>query len=417
MAHQTDVLVVGGGATGAGVARDLALRGVDVTLADRGGLSSGTTGRSHGLLHSGARYAEADEAGARECIAENRILRDIAGHCLGDTGGLFVQLSADDPTYFDEKLAACRKYDIDAVAVSGSEARRRVPGLADDVERAMVVPDAVIYPSRLVAANAADVERHGGTVLTNAPLEALTVEDGRIAGARLGGDSGVDVDATYVVNATGAWAGRVGEMAGVDVEMRPTKGVMVAVDYADLGPVLNRCRPPADGDIVVPHRDQVVLGTTSAVVDDPDDYPRRDEEVERMFAECGDMLPAVRDRDPIRSWWGVRPLYAPDETARGSRSDGVGEARGISRGFFVLDHADEGVENFASIVGGKLTTYRLMAERTADLVADRLGVDEPCRTADEPLPGAAEVAELDGFVDRYAALSPSDEDVVTGSRV
>jgi glycerol-3-phosphate dehydrogenase len=414
MTHRTGVLVIGGGATGAGVARDLSMRGVDVTLADRGGLSSGTTGRSHGLLHSGARYAEADEVGARECIAENRILREIAGHCVGDTGGLFVQLTADDADYFDRKLAACREYGIPAEEITGDEARERVPDLSADVERAMVVPDGVVYPSRLVAANAADVERHGGTVLKNAPVESMTVEDGRLTGVRLGGDADTDVDATYVVNATGAWAGHVGEMAGVDVEMRPTRGVMVAVDYADLGPVLNRCRNPADGDIIIPHDDQVVLGTTSIVVDDPDDYPTEDEEVERMFVECGDMLPAVRDCETIRTWWGVRPLYAPDEASRGSESDGEGANRGISRGFFVLDHGDEGVENFASVVGGKLTSYRLMAEETADLVADRLGVDEPCRTADEPLPGADDPGTLDGFVASYEALSPTDEDVVAG---
>jgi glycerol-3-phosphate dehydrogenase len=130
-----------------------------------------------------------------------------------------------------------------------------------------------------------------------------------------------------------------------------------------------------------------------------------------MFDECGDMLPAVRECETIRAWWGVRPLYAPDEDARGSQSGGQGANRGISRGFFVLDHADE-VENFASVVGGKLTSYRLMAEQTADLVADRLGVDEPCRTAEEPLPGANDPSTLDQFVSTYDAVSPTDEDVV-----
>jgi glycerol-3-phosphate dehydrogenase len=412
MTHRTDVLVIGGGATGAGVARDLALRGVEVTLADRGGLSSGTTGRSHGLLHSGARYAESDEAGARECIAESETLRSVAGGCVADTGGLFVQLAGDDPDYFDAKRDACREYGIGSEVVGAEAARRRVPDLADDVERAMVVPDGVVYPSRLVAANAADVERHGGTVLTDAPVESMTVADGRVERVRLGGAADGTVEATWVVNATGAWAGRIGEMAGVEVAMRPTRGVMVSVAYPDLGPVLNRCRPPADGDIVVPHADQAVLGTTSVVVDDPDDYPTDEAEVERTFAECGAMLPVVHDCAVLRTWWGVRPLYAPDEDGRGSTSGGEGEARGISRGFFVLDHADDGVENLASVVGGKLTTYRLMAERTADLVADRLGVDDPCRTATEPLPGADDPATLDGFVASYGARSPTDEDVV-----
>jgi glycerol-3-phosphate dehydrogenase len=204
----------------------------------------------------------------------------------------------------------------------------------------------------------------------------------------------------------------VTEKAGVDVEMRPTAGVMVSVDYPDLGPVLNRCRDPSDGDIIIPHDDQAVLGTTSVVVDDPDDYPKDHAEVELMFDECGDMLPAVRDSEVVRTWWGVRPLYAPDEDARGSASGGKGANRGISRGFFVLDHANDDVENFTSVVGGKLTSYRLMAEKTADLVADRLGVDEPCRTAEATLPGANDPTELNRFVSTYDAVSPTDEDVV-----
>ena len=137
MTSETDVLVVGGGATGAGIARDLSLRGVDVTLVDRGGLSSGTSGRSHGLLHSGARYAEADAVGAEECIAENQIVRDIAGECIRDTGGLFVQLAEDDPEYFEAKRDACAEIGIPAEELDGAEARELVPDLSPETERAM----------------------------------------------------------------------------------------------------------------------------------------------------------------------------------------------------------------------------------------------------------------------------------------
>ncbi|SEO82760.1 glycerol-3-phosphate dehydrogenase [Halogranum amylolyticum] len=402
---ETTVLVVGGGATGVGVARDLAMRGVDVTLVERGGLSSGTSGRSHGLLHSGARYAEADALGAQECIRENEIIRDIAGDAVRDTGGLFVSLEDDDPAYFEEKLSACHEHGIPAEEISVAAARERVPDLAADVDRVMSVPDGVIYPSRLVAANAASAEEHGADVFTHAPLEDLHVEDGEIVAADVGGSVDDTVEADYVVNATGAWAGGCAALAGVDVEMRPNKGVMVAVDYEGLGPVLNRCRDPADGDIVIPHDRQVVLGTTSVDVDDPDEYDEEAWEVEKMFEECGRMLPPVADLDVSRTYWGVRPLYGPDEDSR----DG---SRGISRGFFLLDHAEDGVDNFASVVGGKLTTYRMMAAATADHVCDVLGVDAECRTADSTLPGADDPSVLNQLVERYDARSPADEDVV-----
>jgi glycerol-3-phosphate dehydrogenase len=408
MTTTTTVLVIGGGATGTGIARDLSLRGVDVTLAERGGISSGTSGRSHGLLHSGARYAEADRVGAEECIAENRILRNIAGACIRDTGGLFVQLGADDADYFDEKHAACEEIGIETEVMDGDEARERVPDLSEDVVRAMWVPDGAIYPSRLGAANAADAEAHGATVHPHGPVEALTVDDDQITHARLGGDVDDTVEAEYVVNAAGAWAGKVAAMAGLDVEMAPSRGVMVSVEYDRLGPVLNRARDPDDGDIVVPHETEAVLGTTSVPVSDPDEYEKADWEIEKSIEECADMLPPVADAPVVRSWWGVRPLYAPDE--------GEGNRRGISRGFFTLDHADEGVANMVSIVGGKLTTYRQMAEATTDLVCDRLGVDAECETATRELPGADDPARLDELVAAYDGQGPTDEDVVSATQ-
>ena len=412
MTHSTTVLVIGGGGTGVGTARDLAARGVDVTLVDRGGLGSGTSGRSHGLLHSGARYAEADPEGAAECIAENEILRDIAGHAIGDTGGIFVQLEDDDPDYFEAKLAGCREHGIDAEVIDGDEARERVPELGESVERAMVVPDGVIYPSRLVAANAQSAVDHGARVLTHAPVEGMTVADGEISTVEVGGEVNETIVPEYVINATGAWAGELAAMAGVDVEMQPTKGVMVGVDYEGLGPVLNRCRVPDDGDIVIPHERQVVLGTTSVAVDDPDEYDEEQWEIEKMFEECAKMMPTLEGRDVARTYWGVRPLYAPDEAGRGSKDSGKGDERGISRGFFLLDHEADGVDNFASVVGGKLTTYRMMAEATADHVAEILGVDAESTTASERLPGVDDPDELDRLVAEYSARQPADEDVV-----
>jgi glycerol-3-phosphate dehydrogenase len=404
MTDSTTVLVVGGGATGTGIARDLSLRGVDVTLVERGGLSSGSSGRSHGLLHSGARYAEADRVGAEECLEENELLRSVAGECIRDTGGLFVQLEADDAEYFEEKRAACEDIGIETELLDADEAREHVPGLTPALERAMWVPDGVIYPSRLGAANAADAEDHAATIHPHAPLEAVTIEDGRITGATLGGDVDGTVEPEHVVNAAGAWAGQVADLAGIDVNMAPSRGVMVSVEYDELDPVLNRCRDPDDGDIVVPHPDEAVLGTTSVPVSDPDDYEKAGWEVEKSIEECADMLPPVADAPTVREWWGVRPLYAPDEDE--------GDRRGISRGYFTLDHADDGVENFTSIVGGKLTTYRQMAEMTADHVCEKLGVDADCETVTRPLPGAEDADRLDELVERYDGQGPTDRDVV-----
>jgi glycerol-3-phosphate dehydrogenase len=148
----------------------------------------------------------------------------------------------------------------------------------------------------------------------------------------------------------------------------------------------------------------VVLGTTSVPVSDPDSYEEADWEVEKSVHECAKMLPAVAEASVVRTWWGVRPLYAPDEQK--------GDRRGISRGFFVLDHADDGVENFISIVGGKLTTYRQMAEAVTDRICKKLGVEASCSTATRPLPAHKNPEQLDALAARYDSKGPTDADVV-----
>src|SRR5579884_3259083 len=109
----TDVLVIGGGGTGAGVAWDAALRGFDVVLVDRSDLAEGTSGRFHGLVHSGGRYVVKDPKAAEECIGENRILRTIVSDCIEDTGGFFVTTPWDDPAYADKFAAGCAATGVD----------------------------------------------------------------------------------------------------------------------------------------------------------------------------------------------------------------------------------------------------------------------------------------------------------------
>src|ERR1700744_2416214 len=117
----TDVLVIGGGGTGAGVAWDAALRGFDVILVDRFDLAEGTSGRFHGLLHSGGRYVVKDPRAAEECIGENRILKHVASDCIEDIGGVFVPPPWDDPEYADKFAEGCRASDVDCEEISPAQ--------------------------------------------------------------------------------------------------------------------------------------------------------------------------------------------------------------------------------------------------------------------------------------------------------
>jgi glycerol-3-phosphate dehydrogenase len=412
MSSSTEVLVVGGGSTGTGIARDLAIRGVDIVLVEKGNLTHGTTGRMHGLLHSGGRYAVSDQPSAKECIEENRVLRDIASHCVEMTGGLFVQRPEDDDKYFQKKLEGCRECGIPAEELTASEAREFEPYLAKDVKRAIKVPDGAIDPFRLCVANAVSAEQHGGRIETHAEVTDVLVEDGEVSGVEVRHESGPGkrehatpgstekIHADYVVNATGAWAGQIGAMAGVDVEVRPSKGVMVVMNCRQVDTVVNRCRPKGDADIVVPHETTAILGTTDEEVEDPEDYPEEQWEVDMMIDTLSELVPMLYEARTIRSFWGVRPLYEPPAVGSEDPTD-------ITRQYFLLDHADrDGLPGMTSIVGGKFTTYRLMAEEITDHVCERFGVDADCRTAAEPLPGSEEFSVLRDYMDEFGLRSP-----------
>ncbi|AQL43435.1 sn-glycerol-3-phosphate dehydrogenase subunit A [Halorientalis sp. IM1011] len=406
------VLVIGGGSTGCGIARDLAMRGLDVTLVEQGNLTHGTTGRMHGLLHSGARYAVSDRDSARECIAETRVLEDIASHCVEETGGLFVKRPEDSEAYFERKLQGCEACGIPAEVLSGREARQREPYLAEDVDKAIAVPDGAVDPFRLCVANAASAENHGARIETHAEVTDLLVESGEVVGAEIEHGSGPGtrshrspgaterIEADHVINATGAWAGGIGEMAGVDVDVRPSKGVMTVMNVRQVDTVINRCKPKGNADIVVPHETTCILGTTDEEVEDPEDYPEEQWEVDLVIEELSKLLPVLQEARTIRSYWGVRPLYEPP-------GSGTADSEDITRDFFLLDHADrDGLPGLTTIVGGKFTTYRMMAEDVSDHVCDRLGVSATCRTAEVPLPGSRDERVLDDAMDAFGLSSP-----------
>jgi len=423
---ETDVVVVGGGVTGVAVLRDLALRGVDAVLVERFDLGTGTSGRWHGLLHSGARYAVRDQESARECIDENTILRRVAPHTIEDVGGLFVLLPGDDEGYAAQFVEGCRASGIATEELSAAAARRREPLLAPDVKLAFGVPDGGIDSWALLRSMAADAERRGCRVLVRHPVTGFERDGDRITAVRVHDlVAGEDrtIGCRWVVNAAGAWAGEIGRMAGVPIRMIAGKGVMVVMASRYVRGVVNACRKPADGDIIVPQHEVAILGTTSEQVQSPDDIAVPPAHVDRMVDMCAQMVPAIASGRVLRAFAGSRPLYQP-ESADGDGAAGGGDTRAVTRTFTVLDHADrDGLVNLLSIVGGKLTTCRQMAEKLVDRLAEQMGVTEPCRTATEVLPGADHgphrLAEPLARVEREAAYGElvCECELVTGGQV
>jgi glycerol-3-phosphate dehydrogenase len=401
-ALDTQVVVVGGGVTGVAVLRDLARRGVSAILVERSDLGTGTSGRWHGLLHSGGRYAVRDQESARECIVENQILRRIAPHTIEDIGGLFVLLPDDDQPYAERFAAGCAEAGIPTEELSAARARQREPLLSRDAVMAYAVPDGGIDSWALLRSMVADAEAHGARVLARHPVVGFERHDGRLTAVRVHDrTAGEDklIGCQWVVNASGAWAGEVGRLAGVPIHMVPGKGVMVVMAGRYVRGVVNALRKPADGDIIVPQHEVAILGTTSMEVESPDDIHVDLADVDKMIDMCAQMVPSIGTGRALRAFAGSRPLYKPEPAAAdpsagpGPAPAGAGGAvadtRAMSRTFTVLDHATrDGLENMLSIVGGKLTTCRQMAEALVDKLAASMGVTTPCTTATEPLPGA-----------------------------
>ena len=380
--EKTQVVIVGGGATGAGILWDLTLRGVQTVLLEKADLANGATGRCHGLLHSGARYAVKDPDAASECIRENTILRKVARPCVHETGGLFVHLPQDDASFVAKWVEGCAKAGIPTEHLSRDEALAFEPNLPHDLVEAYTCPDANIDPFQIVAANVEAAVARGAAFKTYAEVTAIRRQNGTVTGVDyrncLTGEQH-SIGCELVINASGGWAQQTAGMAGVDVPVRCDRGALLILNQRLVNRVVNRCRKPGDADIVVPSGPVCILGTSSVTVPSPENLVVPPEEVQALLKLGAELIPALAEARVLRVFTGARPLYAP-------KSTGAAGGREISRGFALLDHEQtDHVAGFISIVGGKLTTYRLMAQVTADLVCKKLGVKAECSTDQVPL--------------------------------
>lgn len=385
-----DVIIIGGGITGAGTARDCALRGLKTLLIERNDIATGATGRNHGLLHSGARYAVKDSESAEECIRENQILRKIASNCVEDTQGLFITLPEDADTgfgldYQKTFIEACLKAGISAEAIDPKDALRMEPSVNPSLIGAVKVPDGSVDPFRLCSANMIDARMHGADILVYTKVTGFIKEGDTVKGVRvidtMTGEKN-EFHASVTVNAAGIWGHSIAEMAGVHVGMYPAKGALLVFGHRVNNVVINRCRKSADGDILVPGDTVCVIGTTSTKIpfEECDNMHVTREEVELLLREGCALAPSLAETRILRAYAGVRPLVASDDDPTG---------RSISRGIVCLDHETrDGLKGFITITGGKLMTYRLMAEIATDTVCRKLGNTRACQTASTPLVGS-----------------------------
>ena len=374
------IIIIGGGGTGAALAHDLKLRGFEVSLFERGEFLSGTTGRHHGLLHSGARYAVHDPVAARECIQENNILRKIAPGALEQNDGLFVAIDESDLDYRREFLDSCQSCGIPTVELTADQARAYEPALNPGLKLAVQVPDATIDPWRLPLHFFATAKANGARFHHYCEVVDIHKANGTVTGVRVFDHKNhreYDVPGDLFINAAGAWAGRICALAGIKLPLQPGPGVMVALNARLTNMVVNRLSGAGEADIIVPQRKLTVLGTTVWLAHEPDNIIYPPGHVSKIIKQCAEMVPSVRKTATHSVWCAPRPLIVENQSQDPLR---------ISRTFDCFDHKQrDRLEGLVSIIGGKATTLRAMAEKAADLICRKTGRNIACRTKTEKL--------------------------------
>jgi glycerol-3-phosphate dehydrogenase len=387
---------VGGGATGAGVARDLSLRGLRVILLERNDLSEGTTGRCHAMLHSGARYVFNDREAASECAIENEIILKIAPHITEPCGGYFIGLNNEDVEYGDIFTKKCKEAGVWCEEVITEQFLKEEPNCAPYTKRVFTVKDGYVDPFLLTIYNAYDAKLHGAEIKTYCNTQKLIIKSRNVIGVEFYDylkNEKEQVYADITINATGPWSSFLEKdlKLRTPLKIAPTMGTLLVIKDRLVNHLINRLRKPGDGDIIVPSHHSIILGTTSTPVsyDTLDHLMPKPEEIEYLLKLGEFLIPHIRNHRLIRFYSGARPLIATK-----------GSSRDATRKFDIIDYENEGYTGLITIFGGKLTTYRLMAEKVSDLICKKLNIKENCLTSNLPLPGGERKIPIRVFQDK-----------------
>lgn len=409
-----DVVVIGGGVNGTGVARDLSLRGLSVVLFEKNDLAFGASGNSSGMIHGGARYLTNYPDVTEQSCRDSGYIQQIAPHLLFRIPFLFpipyegvvgkVALHAVDAffTFYDRyvPLKRGKKHAI----LTRKETLELEPGLRGPLAGAVTFDEWGIDGARLCNLNALDAREHGAAVhIHHEVFELLQGEGGRVEGVRardaLDGTL-KEVRAKVVVNATGAWGPVTAALAdGAALKLRPGKGIHVLFDRRISNYALTVRAVDGRTAFVMPWQNLSYVGTTDDdYYGDLDDVRATTDEVRYLVQAVAEVLPSVRDARIIGTTAGVRPTLP----GWGGYEDK------LSREHEVVDHgARDGVPALFSMIGGKLASYRIFAEEMSERVARELDVRERCTTHSSPLPGGDALVDVADLAERHGLPEPA----------
>ena len=414
-----DVLVIGGGITGAGVALDAVTRGLSVALVDKGDFASGTSSKSSKLVHGGLRYLQQREFRlVYENLHERQRLLKNAPHLVSPLPFLipiFGKDGAMSAVLAKGYSSALRLYDLTGGVrighrysrLSKEEAAKHLPTLRPDrLAAAFLYWDARADDARLTLTIARTAAAHGAVMANYSPVASLTREGSRVNGAVL--EDGTTIRAEVVINATGVWADHIQRLDGSTepVHIRPAKGVHVTVPFAkvpaDIAVVVN---VPGDrrSIFVVPWGDHVYLGTTDTDYNGPIENPTcTSEDIAYLLSAINAATTeTLTEADVVGTWAGLRPLVAD---AKSTRTADLSRRHSVST-------SPAGV---VTVTGGKLTTYRAMAEDTVNVAVKALKRGGKTKTKRLKLVGAEGVKENhDHLVGRFGSEAAEIKALVT----
>ncbi len=391
-----DVIVIGGGVNGCGIARDAAMRGLRTVLVEKNDFGGGTTGASSQMIHGGARYLLNSLKTTRLSSIDSGYIQRIAPHLLFRIPFLFPVLKSASKSQWKKKIYLSlletffQSYDkysemkngLPHTRLNREEALSVEPDLTEDVLGAITFDEWGIDSFRLCISNAVAAAQYGCEILNHHEVTDFIQEDGEVVGIRVYdaiAKSSRQLRAKLTVNAAGPWVPKVARLAGCEIKLRPAKGIHVTFDrrlsnYAIMAKAID-----GRNIFLMPYQNVTVMGTTDDdFFGDPDRVPILEDEVEYLLEGIERVFPRIRQARRIRAWAGVRPtLYE-----RGKYEDD------LTRDHRIFDHElEDNKPGFVSIAGGKLASYRMMSEELVDLLCRKLGKGEACRTHQVPLPG------------------------------
>jgi glycerol-3-phosphate dehydrogenase len=405
-----DVVVIGGGINGTGVARDLALRGLSVVLFERNDLAFGASGNNSGMIHGGVRYLSTNPSVTEESCRDSGYIQQIAPFLLhripfllpvraGPKGRVLLELIDAYFRAYDDYVPL--KRGEKHTRLDASDLARLEPGLVGSYVGGITFDEWGVDASRLCVLNAIDAEENGARIFVHTTAQAIERDgDGYVVRARDRiAEKSVVARGKVIVNATGAWApitASLGKLPASSVRVRPGKGIHITFErrLSNYGITCDAI----DGRqiFVMPWQNMTTIGTTDDdYFGDLDQVIATSEEVRYLVQGVASVFPSIREARAIGTYAGVRPTlfaYGPLEDA-------------LSREHEIIDHISDGAPNLFSMIGGKLASFRLFAQEMSDRIAADLAPSSRCRTHERPLPGGEDVPDAIEVAER-AQITP-----------